>query len=41
MGHYLAENIPFCRASFLPQDGHFSLPFTRLREILRVALPPD
>ncbi len=39
MGHYLAENIPSCRASFLPEDGHFSLPFTRLREILKVAIP--
>ena len=39
MGHYLAENIPSCRASFLPEDGHFSLPFTRLREILTAAIP--
>jgi pimeloyl-ACP methyl ester carboxylesterase len=37
MGHYLAETIPNCRAQFFPQDGHFSLPFTRLREILSVA----
>jgi pimeloyl-ACP methyl ester carboxylesterase len=34
MGHYLAQNIPNCRAHFYPEDGHFSLPFTRLREIL-------
>jgi pimeloyl-ACP methyl ester carboxylesterase len=34
MGHYLAESIPNCRARFYPEDGHFSLPFTRLREIL-------
>jgi len=34
MGHYLAEEIPGCRAKFLPEDGHFSLPFTRMREIV-------
>lgn len=36
MGHYLADTIPNCHARFYPQDGHFSLPFTRLREILEV-----
>ncbi len=36
MGHYLAEHIPHCEASFYPEDGHFSLPFTRMHEILRV-----
>ena len=39
MGHYLAENIPNCRAQFYPEDGHFSLPFTRLRDILSTILP--
>lgn len=39
MGHYLAETIPNCRARFLPEDGHFSLPFTRVREILKTILP--
>lgn len=34
MGHYLTEAIPDCRARFLPEDGHFSLPFNHLREIL-------
>ena len=34
MGHYLATQIPGCVAHFPPEDGHFSLPFTRLREIL-------
>jgi pimeloyl-ACP methyl ester carboxylesterase len=38
MGHYLAGEIPGCQAQFLPEDGHFSLPFTRLREILGKAL---
>jgi len=37
MGHYLARTIPGCRARFYPQDGHFSLPFTRLPEILSAA----
>ena len=36
MGHYLAESIPGCHARFYPDDGHFSLPFGRLREILTV-----
>lgn len=39
MGHYLAETIPNCRARFYPEDGHFSLPFTRLREILSAVVP--
>lgn len=38
MGHYLADNIPNCRAFFFPEDGHFSLPFTRLREILEITI---
>jgi pimeloyl-ACP methyl ester carboxylesterase len=37
MGHYLADNIPGCKARFYPEDGHFSLPFTRLSEILKFA----
>jgi pimeloyl-ACP methyl ester carboxylesterase len=38
MGRYLARTIPACRAKFYPQDGHFSLPFTRMREILNPLL---
>jgi pimeloyl-ACP methyl ester carboxylesterase len=38
MGRYLAQNIPKCQARFYPTDGHFSLPFTRLREILKTAI---
>jgi pimeloyl-ACP methyl ester carboxylesterase len=34
MGRYLASVIPNCRARFFPEDGHFSLPFCRTREIL-------
>jgi pimeloyl-ACP methyl ester carboxylesterase len=37
MGRYLARKIPHCRASFYPEDGHFSLPFGRIKEILRAA----
>jgi pimeloyl-ACP methyl ester carboxylesterase len=39
MGRYLSECIPNCRARFYPEDGHFSLPFTRLREILSTIAP--
>jgi pimeloyl-ACP methyl ester carboxylesterase len=35
MGRYLAANIPNCRATFCPDDGHFSLPFDKTREILQ------
>jgi len=34
MGHFLAEHIPQCQATFPPEDGHFSLAFNRMREIL-------
>jgi pimeloyl-ACP methyl ester carboxylesterase len=34
MGHYLAARIPGCQAAFSPEDGHFSLPFSRMHEIL-------
>jgi pimeloyl-ACP methyl ester carboxylesterase len=37
MGRYLAATIPGCRAVFYPEDGHFSLAFERLEEILRSA----
>ncbi len=36
MGKYLAETIPNCRASFLPQEGHFSLLPNHVDEILSV-----
>jgi pimeloyl-ACP methyl ester carboxylesterase len=38
MGRYLANAIPNCRATFYPDDGHFSLAFDRLEEILKAAL---
>jgi pimeloyl-ACP methyl ester carboxylesterase len=40
MGHYLAAAIPGCVAQFPLDDGHFSLPFTRLREILATVQRP-
>jgi pimeloyl-ACP methyl ester carboxylesterase len=36
MGRWVAQAIPGCRANFLPDDGHFSLPVNRIGEILRV-----
>ena len=38
MGHYLAEQLPNCRATFTPDDGHFSLPYGRIREVLESLL---
>jgi pimeloyl-ACP methyl ester carboxylesterase len=38
MGRYLAKTIPHCRATFCANDGHFSLAFARLEEILKTAL---
>ncbi len=37
MGHYLARTIPKCDARFFPDDGHFSLPYGKIREILAKA----
>ena len=37
MGHYLAERIPNCQSRFYPDDGHFSLPYNRVEEILKQA----
>jgi len=34
MGHYLARMIPHCEAKFYPEDGHFSLAFSRMEEIV-------
>ena len=33
-GRYLASAIPNCRATFYPDEAHFSLPLNRQREIL-------
>jgi len=39
MGRWLARSVPGCRASFFPEDGHFSLPVNRIDEILRALAP--
>jgi pimeloyl-ACP methyl ester carboxylesterase len=36
-GKCYATAVPQCRAFFFPEDGHFSLPFTRIREIISLA----
>lgn len=38
MARYQADTIPRCRARFLPDDGHFSLPINHAEEILRTLL---
>jgi pimeloyl-ACP methyl ester carboxylesterase len=38
-GKRYASAIPKCRAFFFPDDGHFSLPFTRIREIISSISP--
>jgi pimeloyl-ACP methyl ester carboxylesterase len=35
MGQHLARAIPNCQVKFYPEDGHFSLPFGRMDEILQ------
>jgi pimeloyl-ACP methyl ester carboxylesterase len=37
MGRCLAKMIPGCDATFYPEDGHFSLPYGRVEEILQYA----
>ena len=36
VGHYVAEAIPNCTATFLEDEGHFTLPYNHMREILTV-----
>ncbi|NCF67961.1 MAG: hypothetical protein GWP61_18500 [Chloroflexi bacterium] len=36
VGHYVAEAIPNCQAHFFEDEGHFSLPYNHMREILSV-----
>lgn len=38
VGHYLAETILNCSATFFEDEGHFTLPYNRTREILSVLL---
>lgn len=36
VGHYVAEKIPNCQATFIADEGHFSLPYNHMGEILSV-----
>jgi pimeloyl-ACP methyl ester carboxylesterase len=36
MGHYMAQAIPACRATFYPDEGHFSIILNRIQEIWRI-----
>jgi len=36
VGHYVADAIPNCHASFVADEGHFSLPYKHMGEILSV-----
>ena len=36
MGHYLADTIPRCRATFYADEGHFSIFANRMHEIWRI-----
>jgi len=36
VGHYVADAIPKCHATFVENEGHFSLPYKYLREYLSV-----
>lgn len=38
MGRYLADTIPNCKATFLPDEGHFSLLPNHARELLNALL---
>jgi len=36
VGHYVADAIPNCHATFLKDEGHFTLPINHIREILSI-----
>ena len=36
VGHYVAEAIPNCQATFFEADGHFTLIYNHLKEILEL-----
>ena len=38
VGHYVAETIPICHATFSPDDGHLSLPRRFMRDALRTLI---
>jgi pimeloyl-ACP methyl ester carboxylesterase len=41
MGRHLASVIPNCRARFLPDEGHYSLPIKHMREVLGTLVRPQ
>jgi hypothetical protein len=41
VGHYVAEAIPDCHATFAPDEGHISLPRRIMRDVLRVLIAGD
>jgi pimeloyl-ACP methyl ester carboxylesterase len=36
MGRYMAKTIPTCRATFYPNEGHFSIILNRIEEIWKI-----
>ncbi|MEJ2223300.1 MAG: alpha/beta hydrolase [Desulfobacterales bacterium] len=36
MGRYMAQSIPNCRATFFPNEGHFSIILNRIEEIWQI-----
>jgi pimeloyl-ACP methyl ester carboxylesterase len=36
MGRYMAKTIPDCRATFYPDEGHFSIILNRIEEIWKI-----
>jgi len=41
MGHYMAEHLSNCTSHFLPDDGHYSLPFNHAEAIFREAIQDE
>lgn len=38
VGHYMAQAIPNCRAAFMEGEGHFTLPYRHMGEVLRALI---
>lgn len=36
VGHYVAEAIPNCKATFVEKEGHFSLAYKYIKECLEI-----
>jgi hypothetical protein len=41
VAHYVADSIPNCHATFSENDGHFSIMYKHLEDILRVAVADE